>query len=291
MSELGKEIERRRHVKGWSQEFLANELGVSTRTISRWEKGDPISKFYIVPIKRVLNFSDYEIMKYIGSKTPDLYDEICFNELFDKDGTLKTFISKLDYVEKENPSFGDDINEYGDDEKWRGIFEMSSDTGCAIFSKEKEVAGYWFFAGISEQKYELGIRGENINKTLIPMDIEPFSLPGKYDVYFVDLFIKRKFDNSSVKIHIYNSILDIIEEMAINGIFIKRIFGNMSSEKMIKLARNIGFLEKCDHKVHKMQNNQGIIVPTKVYEINLESNEKPRLFERREKLSYLYGYK
>lgn len=39
MESLGEDIRRCRNIKGWSQEQLARNLGVSWHTVQRWESG------------------------------------------------------------------------------------------------------------------------------------------------------------------------------------------------------------------------------------------------------------
>ncbi len=37
--EFGKKVRKYRKLRGWSQEKLAEEVGVATKTISQWENG------------------------------------------------------------------------------------------------------------------------------------------------------------------------------------------------------------------------------------------------------------
>ncbi len=46
---LGKNIRKHRHEKGWTQEQLAEKIGVSPQAISRWEKGTTYPEMELIP--------------------------------------------------------------------------------------------------------------------------------------------------------------------------------------------------------------------------------------------------
>lgn len=56
---LGEVIANARHERDWSQEDLAERLGVNQTTVSRWEKGErSISVAQAVMLTRVLGLTD-----------------------------------------------------------------------------------------------------------------------------------------------------------------------------------------------------------------------------------------
>lgn len=53
----GQEIRRAREARRWTQEELARELGVGTRSIGRWERGEAVPRSAIGALQQVLGLT------------------------------------------------------------------------------------------------------------------------------------------------------------------------------------------------------------------------------------------
>lgn len=297
MNKLGREIKRRRIAKGLGQDNLAYEMGeivvggVTTRTISRWENGHSTPQPKHIPgLMEVLDFSKSEIDRYFGvsSGSSDVYQVNKFTEFFDASNRLTKLEDELDRIEYiEFPVPDVPGNDYGG-KSWGGVYEACHETGCVVSSSDGETAGYWWFVPISPQILEKGMKGENINANFNVEYLNEFGPPGGYDVYFVSLFIRKKFGNPAVLQHLLFGLQDTLVGLAEQDIFIRRVFGNMSSPRMITLARNMGFREVCDHKHHVMEDVDGKPVPTKIFEANLFEESGMRMIQHTPRLVELY---
>lgn len=54
----GQQIRRAREARRWTQEDLARELGVGTRSIGRWERGEAVPRSAIGALQQVLGLGD-----------------------------------------------------------------------------------------------------------------------------------------------------------------------------------------------------------------------------------------
>ena len=103
--ELGEKIKELRLKRRWTQEELANELGVSAQTVSKWENQiimpditllPVLSELFGITIDELFNLSVEQKLKRIENKF-EITDELTDNE----------FQDTLDYlkIQKEDPIY------------------------------------------------------------------------------------------------------------------------------------------------------------------------------------------
>ena len=159
-------------------------------------------------------------------------------------------------------------NDLGSDEKWRRVMLQSpSSVFCLTFNGA--VVGYWFCVIVTEDLYDRGIVGDNINSTLDLDDIQSFLFPGDYLAYFVDFFILKEHFSAGAAKRLHNSIIEYFKKAAKSGYFIERIFAHTGSFESKILCENAGFRFVTQHKEHLMKSRTGELVPSLIYEINL----------------------
>ncbi len=206
----------------------------------------------------------------------------------DKGKLLNTF-DQIDSLVAAFPLVDHPGNDLGDDEKWQRVMLHSPSNVFCLFTNDDKLAGYWSCFPVSDELYQQGISGNNINKTIDVDDINNFAVPGDYDFYFVDFFIYRYHTNPSSSRVLFRSFSDFLVSSAKNGYFVRKIFAHTSSPESINLCRNAGFRLITDHKCHVRRERDGEIRPTKIYEVDFSTGESNKIISNNRELSEIYG--
>lgn len=293
MKTFGDVIFQRRVAQGWSVESTAHKLRVVPATLRRWEKDAHLPQAqHAVVVKTVYGFTNYEYERLRGAQAHSNSDFIVkkFTDFFDANNQLQSLADKLDGIEfGEFPIPTESDNEYGKPANWRAVYEACHETGCVVTSSDEEFAGHWFFVPVLNDVMNDGLKGLNINKDFSVNSLDEFVEPGFYDVYFVSLFLRTKFGNAvrqKLLFCLQETLLELAEQ---GGIYIKTIFGNMSSPRMVGLATNMGFDPVCNHEQHLMGECGDNLIPSKIMSMNLLANPHSRILKQNARLVELYA--
>lgn len=287
------ELKIRILAKGWSVAEAAHQLGVATKTIRRWQSGEngPNRPELMSALKQCLGFTQIEIERYLAvwAQRKDQVESKSFSELLGSGQEIEDLEEQLHQIEDgEFPVPIHDDEEYGQPENWASVYKNCQQTGTVIFDRNQEIGAHWLFVPVNSDLIDRGLLGENINRTFSMLDVRSFFAPGTYDVYFVSLFIRRHFNNSSGNSYVLFSIQDKMLELAEDGFFIQRMFGNMSSIDMVSLALSLGFEFVCDHQEHRMKGPRGTPIPTQILQADLRNPSTDRILEHTPRLLGLY---
>lgn len=279
--EFADEFKSRILSRGWSVAEAAHQLGVSDKTITRWKSGTkPTHAEQIRALQRVLGFTQMEIERYLlaNEQKRNQPHSRSFADLLQGGMLIADLSDQLHVIEEDEfPVPVSDEDEYGNVENWNGVYRGCQQTGGVVFDKDGKIGAHWLFVPVKPETLKRGLNGENINRTFSMLDVQPFILPGEYDVYFVSLFIREHFNNMSGNKYVLFSIQDKLLELAEEGFFVRRMFGNMSSIAMVSVSESLGFSPVREHCEHRMVGVGGVEVPTQVHHVDLADPSSDRV--------------
>lgn len=77
---IGKNIYKRRKDKGFTQEQLANELGISPAAVSKWETGSAYPDITLLtPLARLLNSTVDDLLGFEAHLSEQRVEQLCSN--------------------------------------------------------------------------------------------------------------------------------------------------------------------------------------------------------------------
>lgn len=292
---FGAEIAIRIKARGWSREEAAHELGVRPETVKRWINGqtESPSAGSIKALVRVFGFTEPEILAAYGLQIPptvsagETYRALSFGQAAEELGSMNAVADACEDVASEFP-VPQEEDEYGSDEQWLELMEISPDSGAIILDHDGHAVAYWHALAVKEAMYREIVAGENINKIICADDIEILVDPGIYKLYFVDLFRRRAHANVPVHRMIKNSFLNFMREAALSGIFFDKIAANITGPEVLQFCKGTGFRKVVDHSVHKYIDKGGNIVRAPIFELDMNTDAE-RLFSHSDDLRKLYS--
>lgn len=171
-------------------------------------------------------------------------------------------------------------NDYGEDGKWEKFMQQNPRCfHCLIYNDEK-IVGYWSCLPVTEDLYNRGVKGENINESIGFDDIDQFSIPDDHYLYLVDLFRYDEHYNATSTRMMIDSFVNFLLELAESGYFVRKIFANISGHSVEKVSEKLGFSYCVEHKCHQMFAPDGVrSIPTKIYELDLSEHSDSKIFE------------
>ena len=298
---FGKKIASIRISKNLDQQDLAEMIGTTPTTISRWENGlnVPKQKHLIIGLKRVLGLTEDDFLEAFGHgsslppKSKDRYTACSFSTAAERLGSYKTVDDVRLEIMGEWPA-PEEPGEYGTDEKWLELLELSPETGGVLFHDNDEIVGYWQCLPVLEDTYNAILRGENVNKVIGPNDLAFLTAPDTYKMYFVDLFIRKKHDRFSAHKAITLDFLTFMREAAEVGMFFDKIAANITGTRILHLCMGLGFRRVIEHQVHRYysgkmtKDGQKVQLPAEIYELVIGPDAE-RLFSHDSELADLYA--
>jgi len=178
-------------------------------------------------------------------------------------------------------------NDMGDSEKWDAL--MREFPYCVFLLLDgRRVCGYWMVLPVTTELYSAGIDGQNINRSISVLDTEEIDTPGIYQLYFVDLFILPEYRGANTVM--LRSFVAFLLGLSRNGIFVRRIFANISSSPAQKTCAKIGFRHVRDHREHLSVkfSEDAKPHPTKIYELDLSCSDDIWLWQYDSELAQAY---
>ncbi len=212
------------------------------------------------------------------------------SELIGDGLSLSDAFDQIDSLIGAHPSLRELGNNLGADEKWNRMMEHAPSCVYCLVYKEKDIVGYWSCFPVTEEIYNSGLNGVNINAAIDVQDIDNLMIPGTYFAYFVDLYIYRQHRSLVTNAMVYRSFVTFLKRAARSGYYFSNIFAHTASFESIALCSKLGFDRHGNHLEHKMRDRIGAVVPTFIYNLNLSASANTKIFEMDEELLTLYSY-
>ncbi len=218
----------------------------------------------------------------------DKYSVQSFSDIMQGGRSLNWIASQVDNVVDHFPVPEIAGNDFGSSEKWFRIYEQSPESGYALLLKNSTIVGYWHCVPVQSNFYERILTGENINSAIEIKNLDTFSFPGDYDIYFVDLFLLPEHKNAMTVRLMINSFTSFLKQLASVDIFANRISAHISSEMAEEFCRKLGFKFITHHQCHEIYDDDGKLVPTKIFELDIRRSLLSKLFSMDEALMTSY---
>ena len=150
-------------------------------------------------------------------------------------------------------------------ERWGDILEQNPDTWRLLINeKTKEIIGYWHFVPLFPEDIRLAKDGL-LDESEITVDkVVPMISKGRYDIYFLNIRMKREYRGINWSRLLTGSIFQSISDMAKHGIFIDEIVTNSYTGSAVAISKKFGLLPLKDHK------ERGKIYWRKLYPFTVE---------------------
>ena len=165
----------------------------------------------------------------------------------------------------------------GDVMHWTPIFEEHVDTWRLLVDSQRDIIGYWHFLPLFSEDFALAKVGKLIEGDLTVDRIPPL-LHGHYNIYFVTILLKVKYRKSDAKLALFNSVLNTLESLAKDGIFIDEICANAYTPAGEAVCKSFGMTPVADHISHG-----------KIYTLRFYPFSPHSIFEGRPELNRLYN--
>ncbi len=184
---------------------------------------------------------------------------------------LKELI-KLDYENLEELRPKDE----GNVEQWTPIFEEHVDTWRLLVDPDRTIIGYWHFMPLFDAEFALAKKGELVEGSVSVNELPPL-LPGHFNIYFVTILLQVQYRHTGAKVLLFNSMLDVLEDLAKQGVFINEVCANAYTKAGEAVCRSLGMTSIADHVTHG-----------KIYARSFYPFPSNAIFEKRKSLSKLY---
>jgi transcriptional regulator with XRE-family HTH domain len=293
------EMKLRRLKKRWSQDNLGDELGVSNGLVSRWESGGKqpgVRKIGL--ISKLLDMDEAITDAYFAYRAnidaaPYIYGSLAehcrrgYNQEDILDGAFQIYKQLPEPV---IPEHIEGSNDYGSDEKWDRLQKAFPETFFAVLSnKQKKVEGYFHLLSLTDEAYESGVKGENINKQLTSADCRGFLIPERHNLYIVDFFQDKYARDPVINEIMLNMFTSFLLSLANTGHEIRRMMTNASEHEAINYCDSLDFNKTCDHLYHRMYDPdaENKYPPTEIWELDFDKCPDSKLFEIRPALRKL----
>lgn len=236
--------------------------------------------------KSAMNVNLPTTLPAVGSS--EKYSVESFTDIMQGGRSLNWIASQVDNVVDHFPVPEIAGNDFGSPEKWFRIYEQSPESGYALLFKASKIVGYWHCVPVETGFYDRILTGENINSAIEIKHLDTFSFPGDYDIYFVDLFLLPEHKNALTVRLMINSFTSFLRQLASVDIYARRISAHISSEMAEEFCRKLGFKFVTHHQCHKIYDDNGNLIPTKIFELDVRKSLLSKLFLLDETLAKSY---
>jgi len=134
--------------------------------------------------------------------------------------------------------------------QWAPVFMDHPDTWRLIIQEPRVIVGYWHFVPLFEKEMRLAKQGKLLDSDITTDKVRFFELEGQYDIYFVSLCIKAEFKRTFAVSPLLRSLLEIIRNLASQGVFFRDICANAYTPSGVSLCKSFDFRELTDHRSH-----------------------------------------
>jgi hypothetical protein len=102
------------------------------------------------------------------------------------------------------------------------------------------MVGYWSIIPLVDELFIKDKRGEFFVSEINPYTMPMFITGNTYNIHFSTICLKTKYRKTSVFNKLLFSIIEFIEKLALNGVYINEVVTKASSSNGIALSRGLG---------------------------------------------------
>lgn len=133
--------------------------------------------------------------------------------------------------------------------RWGDVLEQSPDTWRLLINETtREVVGYWHFVPLFPEDIRMAKDGLLDESEITVEKVVPMISKGRYDIYFLNIRMKREYRGINWSNLLTGSIFQSIGDMAKHGIFIDEIVTNSYTGSAVAISKKFGLLPVKDHK-------------------------------------------
>lgn len=162
------------------------------------------------------------------------------------DGRLQSELYRLDYETMANLT----DEHSGLVEQWGPVFAEHPESWRLLYVNREEVIGYWHFTPLFEDLFAEARAGRLLDVTITADKVRSFELPGCYDAYFAGICLKNEFRRPKMFQLLLRSILEVLEGLSKDGVFIGEICANAFTKGGAALCRSLGMRRCAPHVNH-----------------------------------------
>ena len=285
--------------KGWIADKLADKISIEGSSVRKWESfSQPVPWTRVSKIATILDLPQTVVDQYLASKNKNgRFTKGSFATFLQAGVSKEWLLSQIYEVMDEHPpdvipEGVEGSNDMGKDEKWNSvIINYPSALYAVVDNQKNKMAGYWHVMSVKDKIFKNGIEGKNINRDFELSNVRGFDIPGRHNLYFVDLFRRWAYTAGEVNKQLFDGFVDFLTLNAKNGHFVKNIFAHASNPVAESMCNDAGFSSDwVAHKEHRRKENPGseIFIPTKIYQLALHENCDNRIFNANNELQELY---
>lgn len=158
---------------------------------------------------------------------------------------------------------------------WKNIRSEHPDTWRVIYTSKGEIAGYWSFVPLFSTDYDDLMSGKFLEGDIREEMIPVMEVPGHYDIFFTCLALRLKYRGTSAVHILYRSFLDVVQNLATNGIFIDRIGTNAYTPAGVAVSKSFDLQYVRDSPSHgKLYQRKFFPFPnTQIFKENITLSE------------------
>lgn len=165
---------------------------------------------------------------------------------------------------------GAENSNLSESDRWKAIARKSPDSHFRLMDAQQVLVGFWSLSFVKQSVYDRIRLGQNVHESFCVDDLDLRVLPGRYSVYFSDLFRRSPEKETPIPFgkHLLSSTLDYFDRLSDpdRGIYVDRIVTLLSTPEAISMCERIGFEYICDHEKQKMFLASKRVQPAKIYE-------------------------
>lgn len=138
----------------------------------------------------------------------------------------------------------------GTSRQWVPVFMNHPDTWRMLVSGREQIRGYWHFAPLFPEDYQLAKNGTLLDSQITADRVRLFELPGHYELYFCQVCLHPRFRRPQNVRLLFASIFEVIESLAGQGILIPELSANAYTAVGRALCKSFNMRYVCDHSEH-----------------------------------------
>ncbi len=138
----------------------------------------------------------------------------------------------------------------GHSAQWAPTFMNHPDTWRMLFSEPERIAGYWHFAPLFPDDYEMAKQGILRDSEITADRVQLFEFPGWYDIYFVQICLLPRYRNRTNIQKLFDSVFHVIAGLATDKIFVREICANAYTEVGRSLCKSFRLQYLKEHRDH-----------------------------------------
>jgi hypothetical protein len=199
-------------------------------------------------VSKKLNRS-FKKSKLVNTKTELTYKIVDISTLLKMGWTLEKYMIQCSNMWDDTMENKMTDEHKGGIEQWIKIVKEYPDNSRILLNDKNEMVGFWDFVTLFDDEYKR-LKSGKLNDCELTVDIMPPMIPGTYNIYFASICLKDNYKKTLALQKLLISMLNVFEELALNGVFIDEICTWAYTNSGIALSKALGFEYHIEHKEH-----------------------------------------